>query len=118
MTLVGCNKYCFASKVLEDEHNWKGENLLLAIGVFHESIRFADHEYSVVLLDDKEVVFKGKVSPDAMQYFSFPVSETARWMRAEIFDETRKLRIALGNPSGTTPAIIELVVLITLCSSG
>jgi hypothetical protein len=33
-----------------------------------------------------------------MQYFAFPVSETARWMRAEIFDETRKLRIAMGNP--------------------
>ena len=76
----------------------KDEKLLLAIGDFHESIRFADHEYSMALLDDKGVVFKSEVSPEAMQYFSFPVSETARWMRAELFDETRKLRIAIGNP--------------------
>ena len=76
----------------------KDEKLLLAIGDFHESVCFAGHEYSMVLLDDKGVVFKSAVSPDAMQYFSFPVSETARWLRAEIFDETRKLRIAMGNP--------------------
>ena len=76
----------------------KDENLLLAVGDFHESVRVAEHEYSVALLDDKGVVFKSKVSPDAIQYFSFPVSDTARWMRAEICDETRKLRIAIGNP--------------------
>ncbi|MBR4672914.1 MAG: hypothetical protein IKP00_00465 [Victivallales bacterium] len=79
----------------------KDEKLLLAVGDFHESVRFADHEYSMVLLDDKGVVFKSEVSPDIMQYFSFPVSETARWMRAEILDETRKLRIAIGNPIWT-----------------
>ena len=76
----------------------KDEKLLLAIGDFHESVRIDGHEYSMVLLDDKGVVFKSDVSPDTMQYFSFPVSETARWMRAEIFDDTRKLRIAMGNP--------------------
>ncbi len=76
----------------------KDEKLLLSVGDFHESVAFAGHEYSMVLLDDKGVVFKSAVSPDAMQYFAFPVSETARWLRAEIFDETRKLRIAMGNP--------------------
>ena len=76
----------------------KDEKLILAVGDFHESVCFTGHEYSMVLLDDKGVVFKSAVSPDAMQYFSFPVSETARWLRAEIFDETRKLRIAMGNP--------------------
>lgn len=76
----------------------KDEKLLLAIGDFHESVRIAGHEYSMVLLDDKGVVFKSDVSPDTMQYFSLPVSETARWLRAEIFDDTRKLRIAMGNP--------------------
>ncbi|MBQ7651475.1 MAG: hypothetical protein IJS15_10980 [Victivallales bacterium] len=76
----------------------KDEKLLIAIGDVHESVRFPGHEYSMALLDDKKVVFKCEVSPDAMQYFSFPVSETARWMRAELFDETRKQRIAIGNP--------------------
>ena len=76
----------------------KDEKLLLAIGDFHESVCMAGHEYSMALLDDKGVVFKSEVKPDAMLYFSYPVSETARWMRAEIFDETRKLRIAIGNP--------------------
>ena len=76
----------------------KDEKLILAIGDFHESVRIPGHDYSMVLVDDKGIVFKSEVSPDTMQYFSFPVSETARWMRAEIFDETRKLRIAIGNP--------------------
>jgi len=76
----------------------KDDKLLVAIGDYHESVRIAGHEYSMVLLDDSGVIFKCEVSPDAMCYFSFPVSESARWIRAEIFDETRKLRIAIGNP--------------------
>ena len=80
----------------------KDEKLLLSIGDFHESVCIPGHEYMMALLDDKGVVFKAEVSPDAMRYFSFPVSETARWMRAEIFDETRKLRIAIGNPIWNT----------------
>ena len=79
-----------------------GEKLILAVGDFHESVCFAGHEYSMVLLDDKGVVFQSKVSPDVMSYFAFSVSEKARWMRAEIFDETRNLRIAIGNPIWNT----------------
>ena len=76
----------------------KDGKLLLAIGDFHESVRIAGHTYSAAVLDDRGVVFQCEVSPDEKQYFSLPVSETARWMRAEIFDETRGVRIAIGNP--------------------
>ena len=76
----------------------KDEKLILAVGDFHESVRIAGHAYRAAVLDDKGVVFESPVPPDTMQYFALPVSETARWMRAEVFDETSGMRIAIGNP--------------------
>lgn len=76
----------------------KDEKLILSVGDLHESVCIAGHTYSVLLLDDKGVVFESPVAPGETAYFSLPVSEKARWMRAEVFDQTRGLRIAIGNP--------------------
>lgn len=72
--------------------------IVIAIGDFHESVCFPEHEYSLSLLDDNGELFRCPVTPAEDNYFSFPISEKARWLRAEIFDDTRSLRIAMGNP--------------------
>ena len=74
-----------------------GENLVVAVGDFHDSVRDAAHEYRADILDDGGVIESVPVSPDGTAWFSVETKDRA-FYRAEVFDVTRGLRIAVGNP--------------------
>ena len=76
---------------------FEGRNLIVCVSDFHESVRFDDHEYRLNVLTDRGVVFSAPVSCGEENFYSVDAGECA-FCRAEVFDVTRNLRIAVGNP--------------------
>ena len=76
---------------------FEGKRLVVRVGDFHDSVRLPDHEFRVDILAENGVVLSGPVSPDENAWFSCDATGAKFW-RAEVFDVTRNLRIAIGNP--------------------
>ena len=76
---------------------FRGRKLAVCIGDFHDSVRIPDHEYRADILNENGVALSGPVSPHEKTWFTLDASG-ARFWRAEVFDATRNLRIAIGNP--------------------
>ena len=77
--------------------DFSGKRLVVRVGDFHDSVRIPGHEYRADILNEKGVVLSGPVSPDKDAWFALDAAG-ARFWRAEVFDVTRDLRIAIGNP--------------------
>lgn len=75
-----------------------GQRLVFRVGDFHRSVVFPDHAYRVVLLDDRGPVASAPMDCDKPFYGSFEVKAGRKFYRLEVFDETRDLRIGIGNP--------------------
>ena len=80
--------------------DFKGKRLVVRVGDFHGSVRIAGHEYRADILNEKGVVMSGPVSLGKATWFALNAAG-ARFWRAEVFDVTRDLRIAIGNPIWT-----------------
>ena len=89
---------CVGDTRMGGKCSFSGERLCVAVDDFHRSVKNPEHRYSLVLLDDKGVVAKKKINCTEKAYFAFNTSDKARFYRVEIFDDTEKLRIAVGNP--------------------
>jgi len=76
---------------------FKGQKLTVCVSDFHESVKYADHEYRLDILDDQGIVLSQTISSDEMNYISIDTKDRA-FYRAEVFDVTKSLRIAIGNP--------------------
>ena len=77
---------------------FNGQRLVVCVGDLHDSVRLPpDHEFRADIMDENGVVLSGPVSPDEKTWFSCDASNAKFW-RAEVFDVTRNLRIAIGNP--------------------
>ena len=77
--------------------DFEGEKLLLSVRDFHKSVVKENHIYKMVLITDKGVLTEERVNPYEINNFAFD-TEDFKFYRAEIFDETENLRIAIGNP--------------------
>ena len=77
--------------------DFKGQCLVISVGDFHNSVKKDGHAYKLVLLNDNGVVATEEISPEKREYFSYETTD-CRFLRAEVFDETENLRIAVGNP--------------------
>ncbi len=94
-------RMCIGETKMGGQCSFEGKRLVLSVGDFHKSIAFADHTYRVEVINDKGVVFSQEVSCD--EVFSFAMdTEKCAFYRIEIFDATRNLRIAIGNPIWNT----------------
>ena len=91
-------RMCIGDTKMGGKCKFDGQKLILGIGGFHSSVKNPDHKFRVDILDDKGVVASKKISCLCDDYFSLSVNSKARFYRAEIFDVTKKLRIAIGNP--------------------
>ena len=80
----------------------KSARLILGIGDFHTSAADPSHSYRVDLLDDEGVVFSRPVTCTEPAFFAYNTDKNRRFYRAEVWDETRNLRIAIGNPIWNT----------------
>ena len=71
--------------------------LTVSIGDFHDSVRDGSHEYRADILTDAGIADSFPVFPDRTVWYSAETKDCA-FYRAEVFDVTRDLRIAVGNP--------------------
>lgn len=90
-------KMCIGDCVMGGTCDFDGKNLVVSAPDFHSSVVEEGHKYKLVLLDDKGVVATEDISPDGKEVFSYK-TEPCKFYRAEVFDETENLRIAVGNP--------------------
>lgn len=74
-----------------------GQKLVVCVSDFHESVRFPDHAYRLCVLSDQGEVYSQPISCEEASFVSLNTQDWA-FCRAEVFDETRGLRIAIGNP--------------------
>ncbi|MBR4428705.1 MAG: hypothetical protein IKS78_05045 [Clostridia bacterium] len=77
--------------------SFRGQRLTVCVGDFHESVSDPAHEFRADILNEHGVVLSGPVAPGAYNWFSLNAEDCA-FYRAEVFDVTRGLRIAVGNP--------------------
>ena len=56
-----------------------------------------EHDYRLDLLNKSRGVFSKNISCTEPTYFLFD-TEKCRYYQVEVFDETRRIRIAIGNP--------------------
>lgn len=91
-------RMCVGDTKMGGSCSFDGEKLILGIGDFHRSVKNPEHKYRVDLLDDKGVVTSKKISCEEDCYITIATDAKAKFYRAEVFDITRKLRIAIGNP--------------------
>ena len=71
---------------------------MLKIGDFHRCVYDPLHTYRAVLFAGKKRVFSQKITCTEDTYFAFNTKADVPFYRVEIWDETLKSRIALGNP--------------------
>ena len=71
--------------------------LVCSIGDFHRSVYLADHKYRVDILTDKGVIYSREISCEESAWIAMDTQD-CDFYRVEMIDETRDLRIAIGNP--------------------
>ena len=74
-----------------------GEKLLVAVGDYHESVKEPSHTYRLDILSDKGVVYSADISCEDTFYCAVE-TENCAFYRAEVWDTTTGVRIAIGNP--------------------
>ena len=72
--------------------------LVLSVGDFHRSVYDTTHQYRVDLIDDAGPVFSRPITCTEPAFFALNVNKNRKFYRAEVWDETKNLRIAIGNP--------------------
>ncbi len=77
--------------------SFAGQSLSVCIGDFHQSVVHPAHEYRADILNDRGLVQSAPVLPGEDTWLSLK-AENCAFYRAEVFDVTRSLRIAVGNP--------------------
>ena len=90
-------KMCIGKTPMGGVCDFNGEKLAISVADFHRSVANLSHKYKLVLLNDRGVVATEKLELDKENVFVYDV-EPAAFYRAEVFDETDNLRIAIGNP--------------------
>lgn len=73
------------------------KKLIICVDDFHVSVRKPENTYRLDILSDQGVVRSQMIRCDEPAWLVLD-TENARFYRAEVFDETRKLRIAVGSP--------------------
>ncbi len=81
--------------------------LVLSVGDFHRSVCDTTHSYRADLIDDTGLVFSRPVTCTEPAFFAMNVNKNRKFYRAEVWDETRNLRIAVGNPIWNSDLMIS-----------
>ena len=90
-------RMCMGSTKMGGTRSFTGEKLLFSVGDFHVSVKNPEHTYRVDVLDDTGVVYSEAIDCNETQYFALE-TKPCKFYRVEVFDTTRNLRIAIGNP--------------------
>ena len=95
-------RMCIGQTVTGGRCSFAGQTLTVAVGDFHPSVQCPEHAYRLDILNDHGVVQSHTIDCRTSSCFTLPTDD-CRFYRAEVFDETRNLRIAIGNPIWNQP---------------
>lgn len=90
-------RMCIGETVTGGHCTFGQDKLVIAVSDFHESVHNPQHSYRLDLLNDRGLVCSQKIECDQTFIYTMETEECA-FYRAELFDETLDLRIAIGNP--------------------
>lgn len=91
-------RMCMGDTLMGGKCKFGKQPLILCIDDFHKSVYMPCHTYRVDILDETGVAESMEISCEGASWISLNVREDAAFYRAEVFDVTRGLRIAIGNP--------------------
>lgn len=91
-------RMCAGDTLMGGKCAFGGQKLCVAVDQFHVSVRNPEHRYELVILDDRGEVARKRITCTQPVCYAFTVDRTAKFYRAEVFDATQNLRIAIGNP--------------------
>lgn len=90
-------RMCIGNTKTGGQCRFDGQRLIVCVDDFHPSVRITANEYRLDILNDAGVVFSQPISCDKPAFAAIDTQDCA-FYRAEVFDVTRGLRIAVGNP--------------------
>jgi len=90
-------RMCIGDTVTGGQTAFPGKKLIVCVSDFHASVRDERHAYRLDILDDRGVVHSQPISC-TQETFAILDTKDCAFYRAEVFDETLDLRIAIGNP--------------------
>ena len=90
-------RMCMGDTLMGGKCDFTGKRLVVSVGDIHRSVLCDDHQYRVDIITDIGVVASAPVIPNETNFFAID-TESYKFYRAEVFDVTEKLRIAIGNP--------------------
>ena len=90
-------RMCVGTTAMGGTCAFRGKRLDVCIGDFHDSVRIPGHKFRADILNDRGVALSRTVNPGRKNWFALDAA-AARFWRVEVFDGTRNLRIAIGNP--------------------
>lgn len=91
-------RMCVGETPMGGETAFAGKRLVLSAGDFHRAFAAPDHSYRLVLLSDVGEVCAVDLDCRETAYLAVDTDPTVKFYRAEVFDTTLNLRIAIGNP--------------------
>lgn len=91
-------RMCVGDTPMGGQTDFSGKRLVLSVEKLHRSLLDPTHTYRLVLLDDTAEVFSQVFDPAKTAYFAVDADCAKKFYRAEVFDDTKALRIAIGNP--------------------
>ena len=88
---------CIGETAMGGMCKFEGQRLVVGVGKFHKSVRNPEHKYRMDILDDQGVVYSQEISCEEPTYYAMDI-ENRDFYRVEVYDITRDLLIAIGNP--------------------
>lgn len=90
-------RMCIGDVTMGTKTDFANNRLVFSVSDFHNSVRFKEHKYRVDLFAGEEIVFSSEISSEEPAFFAVDTKDVP-YYRVEVFDVTRDLRIAIGNP--------------------
>lgn len=82
--------------------DFNGQRLVIGVGKFHKSVRNPEHQYRLDVWADEEIIFSQPISCEEPTHVAMDTGDY-KFYRTEIYDVTRNLRLAMGNPIWNAP---------------
>ena len=91
-------RMCMGDTLTGGQCAFDKQTLTVCVSDFHPSVKDPAHQYLLDVMDDEGTVLSQPISCEGQHFVTLPARTDAKFYRAEVFDVTRNLRIAVGNP--------------------
>lgn len=91
-------RMCMGDTLTGGQCAFEGQTLTVCVSDFHPSVQHPSHEYRLDVMDDEGTVLTQPIPCEGQHFVTLPARTDAKFYRAEVFDATLNLRIAVGNP--------------------